>query len=148
VGAVGKRNMPALRNRGCPGDVLIGPLGGPAALGLRIPPSLILVVYGVSAELSISKLFMAGVFPGLLLAALFSGWIMVWALLNPEKVPKADADMSFVQKIIEARHLIPVVLLISGVVASIYTGFATATEAAAIGVVGALIVSASQGALT
>ncbi|HLT98913.1 MAG TPA: TRAP transporter large permease subunit [Burkholderiaceae bacterium] len=145
---VGKMNVPELEKRGYPQAQIIGSLGGPATLGLLIPPSIILIVYGVSAELSISKLFMAGVFPGLLLAALFSGWIMVWALLNPEKVPKADADMSFVQKIIEARHLIPVVLLISGVVASIYTGFATATEAAAIGVVGALIVSASQGALT
>jgi len=145
---VGKMNVPELQRRGYPQAQIIGSLGGPATLGLLIPPSIILIVYGVSAELSISKLFMAGVFPGLLLAALFSGWIMLWAVLNPEKVPKADANMTFVQKIVEARHLIPVVLLIAGVVASIYTGFATATEAAAIGVVGALIVSASQGALT
>lgn len=145
---VGKMNVPELQRRGYPQAQIIGSLGGPATLGLLIPPSIILIVYGVAAEQSISKLFMAGVFPGLMLAVLFSGWIMVWALLNPEKVPKSDTDMTFMQKVNEARHLIPVVLLIAGVVASIYTGFATATEAAAIGVVGALIVSASQKALT
>ncbi|MDD3786470.1 MAG: TRAP transporter large permease subunit, partial [Hydrogenophaga sp.] len=120
----------------------------PATLGLLIPPSIILIVYGVAAEVSIAKLFMAGVLPGLLLALLFSGWLMGWAILNPAKVPKADTGMTFGQKLRESRHLIPVVLLIGAVVASIYTGIATATEAAALGVVGALVVSASQGALT
>src|SRR5690606_22782417 len=139
---------PEMQKRGYPQAQIIGSLGGPATLGLLIPPSIILIVYGVSAELSISKLFMAGVFPGILLAVLFSGWIMIWSLLNPDKVPKSDTNMTFTQKVVEARHLIPVVLLILGVIASIYTGFATATEAAAIGVVGALIVSASQRALT
>lgn len=145
---VGKINIPELKKRGYTDAQIIGSLGGPATLGLLIPPSVILIVYGVSAELSISKLFMAGVLPGLLLAALFSGYIMLWALLNPSKVPKADAHMSLAHKLFEARHLIPVVLLIGGVIASIYTGFATATEAAAIGVVGALILSAAQKALT
>ncbi|MCT9811719.1 TRAP transporter large permease subunit [Acidovorax sp. Be4] len=145
---VGKMNIPELRRRGYPEDQIIGSLGGPATLGLLIPPSIILIVYGVSAELSISKLFMAGVVPGLLLAALFSGWIMVWALLNPEKVPKADVQLSFRQKVYEARHLIPVVLLIASVIASIYSGIATATEAASIGVAGSLVLSASQGALS
>lgn len=145
---VGKMNIPELRKRGYTEAQIIGSLGGPATLGLLIPPSIILIIYGVSAELSISKLFMAGVLPGLLLAALFSGWIMVCALLNPTKVPKADSNLTFVQKIYEARHLIPVVILIASVVASIYSGIATATEAAAIGVVGALVLSASQNGLT
>lgn len=145
---VGKMNIPELRKRGYPEAQIIGSLGGPATLGLLIPPSIILIVYGVSAELSISKLFMAGVLPGLMLAVLFSGWIVVWALMNPGKVPKADVQLSFTQKIYEARHLIPVVLLIASVVASIYTGIATATEAASIGVAGALVLSASQRALT
>lgn len=145
---VGKMNIPELKKRGYTDAQIIGSLGGPATLGLLIPPSIILIVYGVSAEQSISKLFMAGVLPGLMLAALFSGWIAVWALLNPDKVPKADTSMSFKQKLYEARNLIPVVLLIASVVASIYTGIATATEAAAIGVTGALLLSASQGALT
>lgn len=145
---VGKMNIPELQRRGYPQAQIIGSLGGPATLGLLIPPSIILIIYGVSAELSISKLFMAGVLPGLMLAVLFSGWIMIWALLNPEKVPKADSQMNFKEKVYEARHLIPVVILIVSVVASIYTGVATATEAAALGVVGALVLSASQKALT
>ncbi|THT99248.1 TRAP transporter large permease subunit [Lampropedia puyangensis] len=145
---VGKMNIPELRKRGYPDAQIIGSLGGPATLGLLIPPSIILIVYGVAAEVSISKLFMAGVLPGLMLAVLFSGWIMAWALLNPNKVPKADANISFKQKVYETRHLIPVVLLIASVVASIYSGIATATEAAAVGVAGALVLSASQKALT
>jgi len=145
---VGKMNLPELLRRGYPEEQVIGTLGGPATLGLLIPPSIILIIYGVSAELSIAKLFMAGVLPGLLLAALFSGWIIFWALRHPEQVPKADVEMSFGQKLAEARHLIPVVLLIVAVIASMYTGIATATEAAAIGVGGALILSAWQRSLT
>ncbi len=145
---VGKMNLPELLRRGYPEAQVIGTLGGPATLGLLIPPSIILIIYGVSAELSIAKLFMAGVLPGLLLAALFSGWIVVWALRHPEQVPRADAELSFAQKLAEARHLIPVVLLIVAVIASMYTGIATATEAAAIGVLGALILSAWQRSLT
>jgi C4-dicarboxylate transporter DctM subunit len=145
---VGKMNVPELQKRGYPMAQVIGSLGGPATLGLLIPPSIILIVYGVAAEVSITKLFIAGVLPGLMLAGLFSGWLMIWALLHPQQVPQADSDMSLKQKIHESRHLIPVVVLISCVVASIYTGLATATEAAAIGVVGAFVMSASQGALT
>ncbi|QEA12822.1 TRAP transporter large permease [Comamonas flocculans] len=145
---VGKMNLPELLRRGYPERQVIGTLGGPATLGLLIPPSIILIIYGVSAELSIAKLFMAGVLPGLLLAALFSGWIMLWALRHPDQVPKADDELSFMQKLAEARHLIPVVLLIVAVIASMYTGVATATEAAAIGVLGALILSAWQRSLT
>lgn len=145
---VGKMNLPELKRRGYPEAQIIGTLGGPATLGLLIPPSIILIIYGVSAELSIAKLFMAGVAPGLLLAALFSGWIVVWALLHPDQVPRADARLSLREKIAEARHLIPVVLLIVAVIASMYTGLATATEAAAIGVLGAFALSAWQRTLT
>ncbi len=145
---VGKMNLPELTRRGYPQRQVIGTLGGPATLGLLIPPSIILIIYGVSAELSIAKLFMAGVLPGLLLAALFSGWIMVWALRHPDQVPKADAELTLLQKLTETRHLIPVVLLIVAVIASMYTGVATATEAAAIGVLGALVLSAWQKSLT
>nr|MCU0932618.1 TRAP transporter large permease subunit [Serpentinimonas sp.] len=144
---IGKMSIPELTQRNYPADKIIGSLGGASTLGLLIPPSIIMIVYGVAAEVSIAKLFMAGVLPGLLLGALFSGYLMVWALLNPDKVPRADAGMTFMQKLHESRHLIPVVLLISGVIGSIYTGVATATEAAAIGVVGALLLSAVQGSL-
>lgn len=144
---IGKMTIPELTRRGYPPEKIVGTLGGASTLGLLIPPSIIMIVYGVAAEVSIAKLFVAGVIPGILLAALFSGSIVVWALLNPGKVPSADAGMGFAEKVRESRHLIPVVLLIGSVIGAIYSGIATATEAAAIGVVGSLILSASQGSL-
>jgi tripartite ATP-independent transporter DctM subunit len=106
-----------------------------------------MIVYGVAAEVSIAQLFMAGILPGILLAGLFSAYLVVWALMHPSEVPAADRSMGFVQKLHESRHLIPVVLLIAAVLGSIYAGIATATEAAAIGVVGSLVISAAQGSL-
>ncbi|MBN9372976.1 TRAP transporter large permease subunit [Hydrogenophaga sp. YM1] len=144
---IGKMTIPELTRRGYPPEKIVGSLGGASTLGLLIPPSIIMIVYGVAAEVSIAKLFVAGVIPGIVLAALFSGAIVVWALLNPDKVPSADTRLSFAEKLHEARHLIPVVLLIGSVIGAIYSGIATATEAAAIGVVGSLILSASQGSL-
>jgi C4-dicarboxylate transporter DctM subunit len=144
---IGKMSIPELTKRGYPPEKIVGSLGGASTLGLLIPPSIIMIVYGVAAEVSIAKLFVAGVLPGLLLAALFSGHLMIWALLNPDKVPRSDDRMSLRQKLSESRHLIPVILLIGGVIGTIYTGIATATEAAAVGVVGSLILSAAQGSL-
>jgi tripartite ATP-independent transporter DctM subunit len=105
-------------------------------------------VYGVTANVSIAQLFIAGVIPGILLAVLFSGYIVAWALVYPERVPVEKERTTFAQKVYASRHLIPVVLLIVLVLGSIYAGVATATEAAAFGVVGALAVSATQGSLT
>ncbi|MGL4233906.1 MAG: TRAP transporter large permease, partial [Casimicrobium sp.] len=134
---IGKMTLPELKKRGYPDDQVIGTLAGAGTLGLLIPPSIIMIVYGVAADQSISKLFIAGVIPGIMLALLFSGYIAVWALLNPSKVPAASRNYSFLEKLYESRHLIPVVLLIAAVLGSIYAGIATATEAAAVGVVGA-----------
>jgi len=145
---IGKMTLPELQRRGYPDSISIGSLAGAGTLGLLIPPSIIMIVYGVSADVSIAKLFMAGVLPGLLLAGLFSGYLGVWALLNPTQVPPADAPMTLRQKLHESRHLIPVVLLIAAVLGSIYTGVATATEAAGVGVAGALVLSALQGSLS
>lgn len=144
---IGKMTLPELKKRGYPEDMTIGSLAGAGTLGLLIPPSIIMIVYGVTAEVSITKLFIAGVIPGLLLAGLFMGYTIIWALANPAKIPPADAHMSFGEKIYVSRHLIPVVLLIAAVLGSIYLGIATATEAAALGVVGSLILSAVQGSL-
>ena len=144
---IGKMTIPELTDRGYPPERVIGSLGGASTLGLLIPPSIVMIVYGVAAEVSIAKLFVAGVIPGLLLAGLFSGYLMVWALMNPDKIPKADEGMSFVEKLRASSELIPVILLIGGVIGSIYVGIATATEAAAIGVVGALLLSAFQRSL-
>jgi C4-dicarboxylate transporter DctM subunit len=144
---IGKMTLPELTRRGYPEHMVIGTLAGASTLGLLIPPSIIMIVYGVAAEVSISKLFIAGVLPGLLLASLFSGYIMVWALRNPGQVPAADGKFTFMEKLSASRSLIPVVSLIAAVLGSIYSGFATATEAAAVGVVGSLVISALQGSM-
>ena len=144
---IGKMTLPELKKRGYPDDMVIGTLAGAGTLGLLIPPSIIMIVYGVAADVSIAKLFMAGVLPGLLLAALFSGYIVWWALRHPEQVPPRDAPMRFMEKIRASGSLIPVVLLIAAVLGSIYAGIATATEAAGVGVVGALVLSAAQGSM-
>ncbi|MFD1712278.1 TRAP transporter large permease subunit [Ottowia sp. GY511] len=145
---IGKMSLPELAKRGYPEGITIGSLAGAGTLGLLIPPSIIMIVYGVAADVSIAKLFIAGVLPGILLALLFSGYLMVWALMNPGKVPRPDRTLSFAEKLHESRHLIPVVILIAAVLGSIYSGVATATEAAAVGVVGSLLLSLVQGSLS
>src|SRR5690242_11346879 len=144
---IGKMTLPELKSRGYPEDITVGTLAGAGTLGLLIPPSIIMIVYGVTANVSIAQLFIAGVIPGILLAMLFSGYIVAWALANPTKVPAIATRTTFVQKLYASRHLIPVVLLIALVLGSIYVGIATATEAAALGVVGALVLSLVQGSL-
>ena len=144
---IGKMSLPELNRRGYPDIMSIGSLAGAGTLGLLIPPSIIMIVYGVTADVSISQLFIGGVIPGILLAAIFSAYIAGWSLLNPTLIPPADAPMNFQQKLSESRNLIPVVLLIAAVLGSIYTGIATATEAAGLGVVGSLVLSAVQGSL-
>jgi tripartite ATP-independent transporter DctM subunit len=144
---IGKITLPELKKRGYPEAITIGTLAGAGTLGLLIPPSIIMIVYGVAAEVSIAKLFIGGVLPGLLLGLLFMGWIVVWALLHRGAIPPNTDHTTLIQKIFAARHLIPVILLIGLVLGSIYAGIATATEAAALGVVGSLILAATQGSL-
>ncbi len=145
---IGKMTLPELEKRGYPEDMTIGTLAGAGTLGLLIPPSIIMIVYGVSADVSITRLFIAGVIPGLMLAGLFMGYTIVWALLHPERIPPPDIVMSLREKVYASRHLIPVVALIALVLGSIYVGIATATEAAALGVVGALALSWIQGSMS
>ena len=144
---IGKMSLPELSRRGYPDGIAIGSLAGAGTLGLLIPPSIIMIVYGVAAEVSIAQLFMAGILPGVMLAGLFSGYLVLWALRHPGEVPAADMSLGLLQKVHESRHLIPVMLLIAAVLGSIYAGIATATEAAAVGVVGALAISAVQGSM-
>ena len=144
---VGKMSIPELRKRGYPEHMIIGTLAGAATLGLMIPPSLTLIVYGVTINESISKLFIAGILPGLVLASLFAGYIVLWALVKREQVPPRDPPMSFSKKLRESRFLIPVIVLIGFVIGSMYLGLATATEAASIGVIGALALAALQRSL-
>ena len=145
---VGKMSIPELRRRGYPEYMIIGTLAGAATLGLMIPPSLTLIVYGVTINESITKLFMAGVIPGLVLAGLFMSYIIGWYYLRPSERPQQAPRQSLVQIIKDSRFLVPVILLVMVVIGSMYFGWATATEAAAVGVVGALLLAASQKSLT
>jgi C4-dicarboxylate transporter DctM subunit len=145
---IGKITLPELKKRGYPDGISMGSLAGSGTFGLMIPPSIIMIVYGVAADVSISKLFVAGVIPGLLLMALFSTYIIIWALFNKDKVPAADMDMSFADKLKAGKHLIPIVSLIVVVIGAIYSGFATATESAAMGVLGSLVLSKIEGSLS
>ena len=145
---IGRMSLPELNKRGYDSYLSIGSLAGSGTLGLMIPPSIIMIVYGVAAEQSIPKLFIAGVLPGLALVILFSGYIALWALLNPSKVPPDDLKVSFKTKILSTLRLLPIISLIVAVIGSIYSGIATATEAAAVGVLGSLILAGLSGALT
>ncbi|MEZ5826697.1 MAG: TRAP transporter large permease subunit [Geminicoccaceae bacterium] len=146
---VGKMAIPELRRRRYPERLIIGTLAGAGTLGLMIPPSLTLIVYGVTINRSISKLFIAGILPGLTLAALFMGYVAIWSFMRRDEVAELEPEpeRTFMEKVRESRYLIPVLLLVIGVLGSIYTGLATATEAASFGVVGALILALSQGSL-
>ncbi len=145
---VGKMSIPELRARGYPERMIIGTLAGAATLGLMIPPSLTLIVYGVTVRESISKLFIAGILPGLVLAAMFMVYAGASALLSKDFDPRPDPPMGLAQKLRNSRFLLPVLCLIAVVIGSMYLGYATATEAAAFGVIGALVLAAGQGSLT
>ncbi len=144
---VGKMSIPELRRRDYPENMIIGTLTGAATLGLMIPPSLTLIVYGVTINESISKLFIAGILPGLVLAAMFMGYVAIYSKVSKNWNPTPEPKMSFAEKVKNSRFLIPVILLILIVIGSMYLGYATATEAAAFGVLGSLSLAASQGSL-
>ena len=148
VATVGKMSIPELRKRNYPEKILLGSLAGSGTLGLLIPPSIILIIYGVTVQESIAKLFIAGIFPGIMIAILFMLYVIVWSLLNKKSMPKSFEKYSFLEKIRRSKQLLPVIILILAVIGSIYTGIATATEAASLGVVGALILSYFQKSLT
>ncbi len=145
---VGKMSIPELRARGYPEEMIIGTLAGAATLGLMIPPSLTLIVYGVTINESISKLFIAGILPGLVLAAMFMGYVAVYSKVSSKWKPKTEPAMNFAEKVRNSRFLIPVIALILVVIGSMYLGFATATEAAAFGVIGSLTLAGTQGSLS
>ncbi|HMB11137.1 TRAP transporter large permease subunit, partial [Saliniramus sp.] len=119
---VGKMSIPELSKRGYDEKLIIGSLAGSGTLGLLIPPSIILIVYGVSAEVSIVQLFIAGILPGAMVASLFMLYVGGWALLNPSKIPISDIRMTLREKLWSSRRLIPVILLIAFVIGSIYRG--------------------------
>lgn len=135
---VGRMSVPELRKRGYDEGLSIGTLAGSGTLGLLIPPSIMLIVYGVIAQQSISRMFIAGVIPGVMIIGIFMIYVMVRAKMNPALAPSDDTQFSFWDKVKASRLLIPVIGLIFCVIGSIYGGFATPTEAATVGVLGAL----------
>jgi tripartite ATP-independent transporter DctM subunit len=145
---IAKVALPELIRRGYDEKTCLGSLCGAGTLGLLIPPSIIMIVYAVAAEVSILKMFVAGVLPGILLIALFSGYIVAWALLNPARTPPPEPKLRFAEKLRRARNLIPCLVLIAFVMGVMFTGYATATEAAAFGVLGALVIAAWSRSLT
>ena len=148
VATVGKMSIPELRKRNYPEKILLGSLAGSGTLGLLIPPSIILIIYGVAVQESIAKLFIAGIIPGIMIALIFMSYVIIWSLINKKEMPKILEEFSFLEIIKRSKQLLPVILLISAVIGSIYTGIATATEAASLGVVGALILSFFQKSLS
>ncbi len=147
VATVGKMSIPELRKRNYPDRILLGSLAGSGTLGLLIPPSIILIIYGVAVQESIAKLFIAGIIPGIMIALIFMSYVIIWSLINKKDMPRNIDSYSFIEKIKQSKQLLPVILLILGVIGSIYTGIATATEAASLGVIGALILSFFQRSL-
>lgn len=145
---IGKMSIPELSRRNYPVNMMVGTLAGSATLGLLIPPSIILIVYGVATEQSIARLFIAGVLPGCLLVTLFVGYVVIWSLLHPEAIPPGEPSLPMKEKLIRSQRLIPVCLLIIGVIGSIYSGIASPTDAAAVGVLLALVLSKYTGSLS
>lgn len=146
---IGRMTLPELKRRGYDESMAIGTLAGSGTLGLLIPPSIILIVYGVAAEVSITRLFLAGALPGLMLVGLFMSYTIVWSLLNKRSQVDEDSETyTFADKIIALKKLLPIMLLIGGVLGSIYQGVATPTEAAALGVTGSLLLSVLTGSFT
>lgn len=144
---IGKMSIPELTKRNYPEKMVIGTLAGSATLGLLIPPSIILIVYGVATEQSIARLFIGGVIPGLLLVVLFMGYVIIWSLLHANEIPAGEKAPSLRERLKRSRRLIPVILLITGVIGSIYSGIASPTDAAAVGVALSLLLSKYTGSL-
>ena len=145
---IGKMSIPELSRRKYPEKMMLGTLAGSATLGLLIPPSIILIVYGVATEQSIARLFIAGILPGLVLVTLFIGYVVVWSVLHKDQIPHGEDSLPLREKLHRSRSLIPVILLILGVIGSIYSGIASPTDAAAVGVLLALVLSWYTGSLT
>jgi len=144
---IGKMSIPELARRKYPEKMMVGTLAGSATLGLLIPPSIILIVYGVATEQSIARLFIAGVLPGLLLVSLFVGYVAIWSLFHMEEIPRGAERVPLAEKLRRSRRLIPILLLIAGVIGSIYAGIASPTDAAAVGVLLSLLLSKVSGTL-
>lgn len=147
VATVGKMSLPELERRGYNRSMSVGSLAGSGTLGFLIPPSLVMIVYGVASETSLVRLFIAGIIPGIILIGTFSGWIIFRSIITPGIVPADEKKFTWRERFSTTREMLPVIILMIAVIGSLYAGVATATEAAAGGVLGALIVSGMSGTL-
>lgn len=145
---IGRMSVPELIKRGYPESLILGTLAGSATLGFLIPPSVILIVYGVATEQSIARLFIAGILPGIMLVGLFGGYVALRAWMNPALIPAEDSHFSLREKLRASKSLLPVILLIGSVIGTIYTGVASPTDAAAVGVLFSIILAVSTGSFT
>ena len=145
---ISKIALPELKRRGYDEGITIGALCSGGTLGILIPPSIIMVLYAVAAEVSLVKLFIAGFLPGFLMMALFSGYIVAWALLNPAKAPPGEDTMTLRQKFALLIELGPMTALLIFVFGALFAGWITATECAAWGVLGALLIALHSRTLT
>nr|WP_199177344.1 TRAP transporter large permease subunit [Geothermobacter hydrogeniphilus] len=145
---VGKITLDELSKRGYDRSLAIGSLAGAGTLGFLIPPSLIMIIYGVLSDTSIGKLFIGGVIPGLVLAGFYSLYIAGRALLNPQVVPGHKERFNSRDRLASLGDLAPVLLLVFVVLGGIYFGFTTPTEAAVIGVLGSLLLALAYRNLT
>jgi len=145
---IGKMTLPELKRQGYDDKMAIATLAGSGTLGLLIPPSIILIVYGVAAEVSIGRLFVAGIIPGIMLVALFMGYTAYWSLKHKNQSTQEKVHYTWKDKWSSLARLIPISILVSFILGSIYGGLTTPTEAAAFGVIGALVLAMSNGSLT
>ncbi|HZH50577.1 MAG TPA: TRAP transporter large permease subunit [Microvirga sp.] len=145
---IGKIALPELKKRGYDDMMALGSLAGAGTLGLLIPPSIPMVVYAIAANVSVIQVFLAGFLPGLVVMGLYSGYILVWSLLNPKRTPAREPRTTLAFKLRQSARLFPVLLLIALIFAALLLGWATATECAAWGVLGALALAWWSGTLT
>ncbi|MDT2074358.1 MAG: TRAP transporter large permease subunit [Planktomarina sp.] len=145
---VGRITITEMRSRGYDDKLIMGSLAGAGTIGFLIPPSIPLIIYGVLAEISILDLFIAGIIPGLILAAMFMTYIGLISILYPQLTSSAGPSTTLSYKVLALSKLLPTILLITLIIGSMYLGFASVTEAAAMGVLGALILAVFEGQLT
>lgn len=146
--AVGSVAYPELTRRGYKRRAVIGSLAGGGTLGLLIPPSLSLLIFGALTETSIGQLFLAGVLPGLLAAALFMGWIAFSAWRDPSIAPDTGERVPWGETLRSVLSVWPIVVLIAAVLGSLFAGLATPTESAAVGAAAAIVLGFTRGHLT
>jgi tripartite ATP-independent transporter DctM subunit len=145
---MGRMSVPELLKRGYDEKLTLGSLAGSGTLGFLIPPSITLLIYGVAVDVSIPRLFLAGVVPGLVLIVLFMAYVVVWSKRNPDKTPEPEAPIGFRQKMKASSRVLPIMVLIIGVLGSIYSGIASPTDAASVGVALAFLITWASRRLT